>query len=150
MLVYIIDGFNLIHSVSILRSSNAPHYDLIHYIKKNKLTGSKNNKVIIVFDGKVNPDVAREMEFEIIFSRDRCADDVIIERVRRMKNKSEVVVVSDDREIRYAVKQERAKSYRIADFVKIKIKKQKNEKEISWELQKEITQEMSKIWLKDK
>ena len=150
MLVYIIDGFNLIHKIESLKKSDTPHRDLIHYIRGNKLTGSRNNKVIIVFDGKPNFEAERiALEFEIIFSQGLSADEIIKRRVKRIKNKSGVIVVSDDREIRSAIKGEGAKSCRIDDFIKPRKKAQTREKEISYTLQKEITEEMRKVWLKE-
>ena len=150
MLVYIIDAFNLVHRVRELKHSTTPHRDLIRYIRTNKLTGSRNNKVIIVFDGKVNDEVLREKgEYEIIFSGTMNADGLIKKRLKKVKNKSETIVVSDDRQIRDFTKQEGARSYRINDFTKIKKKTKKEEKEISYGLQHEITEELRKIWLKE-
>lgn len=155
MLVYIIDGFNLIHKVSFLRKSSCPHSDLIHYIKNKKLTGSKNNKVIIVFDGGYNSQAKSISQgFEVVFSQQISADEVIKNRLAKIKNKRQVVVVSDDREIRDNAKAQRAISCRIDDFIKVKREKQirenqSSEKDISYTLQHEITEELRKIWLKD-
>ncbi|MCK5491562.1 MAG: NYN domain-containing protein [Candidatus Omnitrophica bacterium] len=154
MLVYIIDAFNLVHKVPELKNSQTPHIDLIRYIKKNKLTGSINNKVIVVFDGQSRPEVIGS-EFEVFFSGYGTADDIIKKIVSNLKNKSETVVVSDDREIRDFVKIAGAKSCRIDNFIRLRIKvinKEKNEgnkKEIDSLLQREITEEMRKIWLKE-
>ena len=150
MLVYIIDGFNLVHRVKSLKNSTTPHRDLIRYIRTNKLTGSKNNKVIVVFDGRVNDDALREKgDFEVVFSGQISADEVIKKRLEKIKNKSETVVVSDDRQIREATKRQGARSYRIADFTKTKKKSERSEKEISYGLQYEITEELRRIWLKE-
>lgn len=148
MLVYIIDAFNLIHKVASLKNSNTPHCDLIYYIKKNKLTGSNNNKVIIVFDGNVNLQVKREEgRFEVLFSGKESADEIIKRRISKIRNKSETIVVSDDREIKDAAKRERTRLCSISDFIKTKKKEQAMEKEISYTVQKEITEELRKIWL---
>jgi predicted RNA-binding protein with PIN domain len=149
MLLYIIDGFNIVHKVPSLKNSFTPHRDLIHYIKRNRLTGSRNNKVIIVFDGRTVRDI-RESEFEVVFSGDVSADEVIKNKVDKVRNKSEVIVVSDDREIREYVRKVRVSSVRVADFIKTKKRKfKKNDKEISYSLQREITEELKKIWLKE-
>lgn len=147
--MYIIDGFNLIHRVKVLKESKAPHCDLIHYIRKNKLTGSRNNKVIIVFDGKINFEVNKEREFEVIFSGSKSGDEVIKKRLEKIKNKSEVVVVSDDREVRDIVKREGARVCRTFDFIKTKKRPKIEEKQISYSLQREITEELRKIWLNE-
>lgn len=150
MLAYIIDGFNLIYQVASLKNSATPHQDLISYIRKNKLTGSRNNKVLIVFDGGVNFEAIEQRGiFEILFSGELTADDLIKKRLSRIKNKKEVVIVSDDRELRDAAKSEGARSCRIASFIKVKNEPQENQKKISPTLAHEITQEMRKIWLKE-
>lgn len=151
MLLYIIDGFNVIHKVPSLKKSASPHRDLIQYIKTHKLAGSLNNKVVIFFDGGIDYDARREREFEIIFTLDKSADNAIKERVHRFKNKSEVVVVSDDREIIDYVRKEGARFLRVNDFAKTEkaSKKEADDKEISFPLQAQITEELRKIWLKE-
>jgi predicted RNA-binding protein with PIN domain len=140
-----------VHKVPSLKNSLNPHRDLIQYIKKHKLTGSPNNRVTVVFDGHIDNDAIREREFEVIFGLGKSADSVIKERVHKLKNKSEVLVVSDDREIADYVRKEGAKPVKIADFIKIKEPKPRDEgsKEISYTLQAQITEELRKIWLKE-
>jgi predicted RNA-binding protein with PIN domain len=146
--VYIIDGFNLVHKVPALKKSGSPHTDLIQYIRRNKFTGSRNNKVIIVFDGGIDWEAKKEKEYQIVFSADRSADDIIKSRISAAKNKAQIVVVSDDREIRDHAKRERVTLLRIHEFIKKNSKAEKREenKDISYSLQREITEEMRKIW----
>lgn len=152
MLVYIIDGFNLVHKVPALKESDTPHLDLIRYIEINKFTGSRNNKVIIVFDGSINHQAQRQGYFEVIFSGSITADEIIKRKVDSIKNKSQVRVVSDDREIIDYVKGAGAAAVKTQDFtVKKSIEKNINtaavsDKNISYSLQKEITDDMRKIW----
>jgi len=93
----------------------------------------------------------QENIFEVIFSFQRTADEIIIQRVNRIQNKSQVIVVSDDRQIRDAIKVAGAKSSRTADFIKLKNKVEKDEKakDISYVWAREVTEELRKIWLKD-
>ena len=150
MLVYIIDGFNVVHRIPTLKSSSNPWQDLISYIRQKKLTGSKNNRVCIVFDGNPCPDVLGERQYQILFSCEREADDIIKERIQRAKNKRQLVVVSDDREIRDFAKRHDATSLRVMDFIKVKKNPKKEEgKDISYSVQQEITEELRKIWLKE-
>ena len=153
MLVYIIDGFNVVHKISNLKKSTTPHVDLINYIRNNKLTGSRNNKVIIVFDGGVNLQAkAVALNFKVLFSLEKSGDDLIELELKKIKNKSQVVVVSDDREIRDFTKTYGAQSMRVLSFIEKKTKKVKVEeitKEISYSTQREITEELRKIWLKE-
>lgn len=154
MLLYIIDGFNLVYKIPSVKNSDIPQLELIHYIKNNKLTGSHNNKVIIIFDGALQMDAKREAEFDVIFSGEISADDLIKSRINKIKNSkfplSEVIVVSDDREIRDYAKKQGAVSERAVDFIKPHSSSGKEEvKDISYPLQKEITDELRRIWLKE-
>jgi hypothetical protein len=105
--------------------------------------------VIIVVDGKFDFSINKNDEFEIIFSEDKSADEVIKNKIDNVKNKKVVRVVSDDREIRYYAKRMGVISLRTSEFIKKdKIKnKNKESKDISYSLQREITEELKKIWL---
>jgi predicted RNA-binding protein with PIN domain len=152
MLQYIIDGFNVVHKISSLKRSVTPRADLIRYIKKHKLTGSQNNEVTVVFDGAPSQEVISERGVKVLYSDQRSADDLIIAQIKRTKNTSQLIVVSDDREIRDCAKTHRALSVRVLDFItpkKISKSQAKKQKDISYTLQKEITDEMRKIWLKE-
>lgn len=153
MITYLIDGFNLFHQISEIKHSNSPRQDLIHYIKVNRLTGSRNNKVIIVFDGYENPDAPPEREYRIIFSQDRSADEVIKDKIRRVRNKRQLIVVSDDREIRDCAQMEGAVPLRIQDFLKRgsdrKSRRRHDDgRNLSPSTMIEITEELKKIWVK--
>ena len=152
MLQYIIDGFNVVHKIPSLKRSVTPRVDLIHYIKKNRLTGSQNNKITVVFDGAPSQEIISEHGFKVIYSDRRSADDLIIEQIKKTKNASQLIVVSDDRQIRDCAKTHRAKSLKVLDFITPKRStkpKEKEKKDISYTLQKEITDQMRKIWLKE-
>ena len=152
MLTYIIDGFNLFHKISRLEGSLSPHRDLVDFIKHNKLTGSRNNRVVIAFDGHENHDVCHEREFNIFFSGDGTADDLIKKKVVSSKNKSQIVVVSDDHEIRDCARAEGAQTWGTAEFLSNKRnqKRANVDKSISCSEAIEINEELSKIWLTDK
>jgi len=150
MLVYIIDGFNVVHKVCALKASPNPWQDLISYIRQKKLTGSKNNKVCIVFDGNPRLDALSERQFQILFSCEKDADSIIKEKIQKAKNKRQIVIVSDDREIRSFAKAQGANLLSVADFIKVKQKQTKEpDKDISYSLQREITEELRKIWVKE-
>ena len=153
MLVYIIDGYNLTHKVAALKKSDTPQSELVAYIQKNRLTGSRNNKVIIVFDGNLQPGLKSQHAgfCELISSGSSSnADGVIKKKVLTIKPRSEVVVVTDDREIVSAVKKSGARVLSVSAFIqKKKLKLNPEAKDISYSLQHEITEEMRKIWLKD-
>jgi predicted RNA-binding protein with PIN domain len=156
MLTFVIDAFNVIHKIKELRNSHNPHHDFICFCKSRRLTGSLNNRVIIVFDGKFREDIVfHERNWKVLFSDSRSADELIVERVSQIKKAREVVVVSDDRELQSKVKASGGKIKKVDEFIKIakkpapKIKPASaNKKNISYTLQREITEEMRRIWLK--
>lgn len=156
MLLYIIDGFNLVHKIPSIKNSDIPQLELIRHIKKHKLTGSPNNKVIVIFDGSFQLQARNEAEFEVLFSGEVSADDLIKAKIDKIKNSkypmSEVIVVSDDRELRDYAKKQGAVSQRAGDFLSLSREDSKGKeasKDISYTLQKEITDEMRRIWLKE-
>jgi len=153
MLVYVIDGFNLVYQIEGLKDSINPHIGLIDHIRNNKLTGSHNNKVVIVFDGALNLEaIQKKGKFELLFSDQGSADDLIVNRVKKINNKKQVIMVSDDRQLRDLVRSLGAKVCWVKDFIfskKKQIEEEENTKDISPALKDEITQEMRKIWLKE-
>ena len=148
MLVYIIDGFNLAHKIEELRGSSCLQQDLIQYIKKHALTGSRNNKVTVVFDGNMRWGFS-EKEFEVLFSGKHTADTLIKRRVENSSNVRQVVVVTDDREVRDFVRRRGASLCRVKDFIRGKKKKKRQEtaKDISYPLARQITEELRRIWI---
>jgi len=146
-----VDGWNIINKVLPLKTSLSPPQELISYIRRNRLTGSRNNKVTVVFDGKEWKDIY-EREFEIIFTGEISADEVIKRKVEKYKYKKQIVVISDDRQIIEFIKREGATSQKIEEFVRKKKKNKKRnifEKEIDEALQNQITEELKKIWLNE-
>lgn len=149
MLQFIIDGYNLVHKIPEVKGSSTPCSDLLTFICKNKLTGSFNNDVWIVFDGGRPPYQINNFQYKILFSGQESADDRIIKKVEQAKNKKQIIVVTDDRELRYRAKSLQAQTCSVDEFIsKIKKKEKKEEvKDIKYSLQREITEELKKIWL---
>jgi predicted RNA-binding protein with PIN domain len=150
--VYLIDGYNLLHRIPDLEKSASPQGELVRFIKRHRLTGSHNNRVTVVFDGHEPPGMPAEGGYSIVFSEDRSADDVIKERVAKATNKSQVVVVSDDREIRDCARGEGATICRVDEFLK-RARKSSNkndydDKDLAPSSMMDITGELEKIWLK--
>lgn len=154
MLVFLIDGFNLVHKIPKVKSSSFPQQDLINYIDSQKLTGSKNNQVIIVFDGWISQPLVNQAKFQIVFSQDKSADDLIKARVAKAKNRAQILVVTDDRSIRDFARTQGVKSLKTIEFLGLAKRKSEgldnaNDKEISYSLQQQITEQMRKIWLNE-
>ncbi|MCF7886993.1 MAG: NYN domain-containing protein [Candidatus Omnitrophica bacterium] len=152
MLQFIIDGYNLVYKIPEVKSSSAPCSDLLIFIHKNKLTGSFNNDVWVVFDGGRPPYQINNFQYKIIFSGQESADDRIIKKVEQAKNRKQIIVVTDDRQLAYRARFLGGKNIRIDEFIsKIKKKEKKEKKEeiknIKYSVQREITEELKKIWL---
>ncbi len=150
MLVFIIDGWNVVHQVPELKKDPMPRQALLRYIKSRRLSGSQNNKVTVVFDGFYDlHEPFGEREYQVIFSGEKSADQIIIEKLGRFKNKSEVVVVTDDRQIRIAARMQGARCWKVEEFIRPKKQPATGEKRKKFgaSLEKEITEEMKKIWL---
>ncbi|MFH1287375.1 MAG: NYN domain-containing protein [bacterium] len=152
---FIVDGYNAMHRLSLCEDNNlqAGRERLIALIKKYKLAGSSNNKLTIVFDGKMNIFSPYENVGKgVIFTQDETADDKIKRMVEDSKNPREIVVITDDNEIKYYTRGLGAKVTSIADFfarTKKKSKSTDNEKMSEYdESYFQITDELKKLWLK--
>lgn len=149
MLWYIIDGWNVIYQIANFKDRTNAKEDFIFFIKKRHLTGSSNNRVTIVFDGRIDLEMIRgERTFEIIFSGHKKADELICSKVACNKNKQQIVVITDDKEIINSVKVYGAGVLRTADFLR-KHKESpsvKSPKDISYTTQREINEELRKVW----
>jgi predicted RNA-binding protein with PIN domain len=143
--------------------------DLVRFIEKHSPQGSLKNSVTIVFDGSMN--VVGGMvspAAKILFSQGESADDKIRTIVAQAKNKKNIIVVTDDRDIQYAVRALGAQVIGVEDFLsKGKLPGKKgssvskglkrkvrdpsaSEKYISKTVESKITAELGKIWLKSK
>lgn len=152
MLIYLIDAFNLIHKIEPILDSATPHSDLVRHMIKNSLTGSHTNKAIVVFDGHEPKGQLIECPFDIVFSKNRTADDVIKGKVSAAKNKRQLVVVSDDNSVRNHARGEGAKVMGTMEFLKHIPKRKgqdrtKDEKAMDEDKREKLTKELENIWL---
>lgn len=152
---FIIDGFNLFHKIGAIADSTTPRRDLVNYIRSNRLTGSSANRVTIVFDGYETAELHTDPEYRIVFSDDRTADDIIKEYVRGARNKRELVVVSDDLEIRSCAGCEGAFVCRPVEFIARGERRQKqsnteDDRGLRPSQMMDITEELTKKWVKDR
>ena len=110
---YLLDGYNVIHRMpSALRQKTLEEQrrTLIDFIERHRPQGSLNNSVTVVFDG--NEDIFGGMAsktVKVLFSLGESADDKIKKIVARSKNPKDIIVVTDDRDIQYAVRALRAR-----------------------------------------
>lgn len=149
---FILDGYNIIKKIPDFSSKKLKdaRKSFIRLIEEKRLTGSKKNKVTIVFDGEQDLCFKEEQPFKIIFTKD--ADQKIKDMVEKEKILKNIVVVTDDKEIKFSVKPLGVNVLDTEIFLrkirKKKIQKEDLKSEISLQEQFEITEELKSIWLK--
>jgi predicted RNA-binding protein with PIN domain len=139
---------------------------LIKFLEISRPQGSLENRVTVIFDGKVDVyGSTSSSSVKIIFARGHSADDEIRQIVEDAANKKNIVVVTNDRGIQYAVRVNGAKVVSVQDFLAKARKmigspesarsinnKQPKSKESSKYITQiqaiKITTEFEKIWLK--
>ncbi len=157
-LQYIIDGYNAINHPSFARSNNIQKArgEFIGLIKEKRLCGSLRNKVTVVFDGYPGAQNLKDSAagINIIFSGEATADEKIKAFVEDSHNPKNIIVVSNDNEIRSFVKSCGSRVLAIEDFVKnknapeISRGRESPKAELNYTKIAEINKELSQRWLK--
>lgn len=154
---FILDGYNIIKRSDFLETQvlKDARRDLVRFIGEKKPCGSSNNKVTVVFDGNndFNPLCLDNKITEVIFTSDTNADERIKKMVKDSKNPRRIVVVSDDREIQFAVRSYGAHVTSVSEFIQkgnppIKIPQNPPKIELSYQQIAKINQELKQVWLK--
>lgn len=155
---YIVDGYNVIKKTTFLNHSKLQDARdaLLSFVYKNRPQGSFNNKITIVFDGR--DDVLgfkHNYDFSIIFTKNETADDRIKSMIDKTPNPKNVIVVSDDKDIKFYCRSRGAIIFSVNDFLRKARKKSNVSKtrkgeisELSVLERRKINAELSKIWLK--
>ena len=121
-LQYVIDAYNLINhpafkpiSKSVLNIQHA----LADFIRLNKLTGSRNNSLVLVFDGYPPSldDIPSGDGLFCIFSRRQEADELIKKIIEDSVSPKNIVVVSDDKEVQLTSRFLHAQVCNVAEFI---------------------------------
>ncbi len=151
-LQYVIDGYNIINHplfVSAPRTSCGPQTSLVLFIKSKHLTGSSKNKLDVVFDGYPPRDWDPKewgTNLRVIFSRKISADDKIKMIVEESANRGNIVVVSDDKEVRFMAKALGASCLGVSGFIGAKDNARSHGHHSAGNLKEELTYiQMSKI-----
>jgi predicted RNA-binding protein with PIN domain len=154
---YIIDGNNCLHHPDFTYPKNTPDTRLALpvFILKHKLTGSRKNQVTFVFDGyprTPQQGSAPAEHIEIIFSRKETADQTIKRLLEKAADVKNIIVVSDDKEIRIFTRLIGARSLSVKDFICRKDKlilaqTRELKPELTYTQMHKINQELRKIWL---
>lgn len=91
---------------------------MVREIERASPHGSGRNRVTLIFDGRPGPVPAiQSAAVKVIFSMDRSADDRIREAVLASKNARQLIVVTDDRALQYAVRAEGAQVLGVNEFL---------------------------------
>jgi len=163
---YILDGYNIIKRAEpwANKSLRMGREALIHMIEVRRPQGSVKNKVTIVFDGQPGMvDESKATLATIVFTSGQTADDKIKGIVAASHHKKNIVVVTDDKDIRFHVRALGAKILGCGDFLKANSvaghetyepslgkKANLHLKRIDRNTERKINQEFEKIWLKRK
>jgi predicted RNA-binding protein with PIN domain len=167
-LQYIIDGYNIINHPSfsnLHKKIKDSRFALLEFIKHKRLCGSSKNSITVVFDGypKYTAEKTDTAGINVIFSRQDSADERIKRMVENSGDFKNIVVVSDDKEIRFFVKSVGAKAKGVEEFVnpanlaQARIKRKGRLKdegdivglELTFSQRHKINEELRKIWLKE-
>lgn len=163
---FILDGYNLVKqdaNFAVLKLE-AGRLALLKLIESRKLQGSDSNPVTVVFDGQLGHTEERySAGINVVFTSVETADDWIKRFVEDSQTPKSIVVVTDDREIRYFVRalgaalmgtreflEGRGSRRREADRARKLKRVQNDKKNIPSVVEDKITSEMSQVWLKGK
>jgi len=146
-----------------LKKLEEQRLSLIRFIETQRPQGSVNNSVHIVFDGKAEIfGGTPSSSVQVTFARHESADDEIRKLVKESSHKRSVVVVTDDREVQYAVRSMGARVSSVREFLSrgLRSERQKdslskdesesNQTKVSRNMEDKITAEFEDIWLKNK
>ena len=159
-LQYIIDAYNVINHPQFrprVRKSPNIQSSLADFISLNRLSGSKKNRVILVFDGY--PAHGEKMPegdgLVCLFSRIIEADEVIKNLVEESGQPRNIIVVSDDKGVQLAVRFLNAQVCAVEEFLCGKkslraqdlARQDSEECKISYSNMQKINAELKKKWL---
>jgi len=130
---------------------------LADFIRLNDLTGSKSNRVILVFDGYPPPgeDIPYATNLFCMFSRAQEADELIKKIVEDSASPKNIVVVSDDKEVQLSSRFLHAQISSVGEFIGRKqearlaaqAKLSDNDPKLSYAKMEKINAELKKKWL---
>jgi predicted RNA-binding protein with PIN domain len=158
----LIDGYNLIKRNPAFASKKLEdgRQALISFIEHNRPQGSQRNLVTIVFDGKPGMyGLPYAQEVSVVFTEYESADDLIKYRVEEAKNKKEIIVVTDDKQLMLYVRGLGSGVMSVGEFYKRTVsakqpvqkgRQQQKPKVITSSFEHSVNQEFEKIWLAKK
>ena len=160
---YVLDGYNVIRQSPALMAGGleSSRDRLVLWLETQRPQGSPRNQVTVVFDGRSGiVDSSSRSPIKVVFSSDETADEHIKRLVEeRRKQRENLVVVTNDRAIQFAVRSAGARVMSVEDFLgnvkshqdhPLKSSKSKGVREtkyISKTLEHKITKDLEKVWL---
>lgn len=160
--MYVIDGYNIIKNPAFtrIRKSKTPaaQADLLKVIRLRHLTGSTRNRVIVVFDGfPPHERIDAPRGIEVVFSRDRSADRYIVGLIDKAAQPKNVRVVTNDRQVGFAVRSGGATPVAVEQFLGVSGGKKspgprntdQQKVSLSYSHQEKINKELRKRWLNE-
>ena len=159
-LQYIIDAYNVINHPQFSPASrgfSGVQSLLADFIRLNRLTGSRKNKVILVFDGypAQGQAVPEDSGLVCLFSRMIEADEKIKKLIEESAQPGNIIVVSDDRQVQSGARLLGARVCGVKEFICGKKNKglrdtdllESDENKISYADMQKVNAELKKKWL---
>jgi len=157
-LQYVIDGYNIINHPHFRQRHKEilnPAESLSAFIQEKRLGGSTKNKIIIVFDGYPSGSEAVQTRpgHSLVYSRKLSADEKIKRIVEESADRKNIVVISDDKEVKLTARFLGARVMGVEEFVRAKVQRRSlreddsKNAELSYSAMHKINQELRKIWL---
>ena len=172
---FIIDGYNVINQADFFKGMRAlkeARATLVKIVQAKRIMKSKNNQVTIVFDGKddcnlfqaqaraqAKTNAQGKSSIRILFSKGESADEAIKRMVNDSANPRQVVVVTNDKAIKFSSRFLGAKVISASEFLnqdqgkRSKVLKQRGQGdaalmkiELTHQQQEAINQELKEIW----
>lgn len=153
-LQFIIDGYNITNHPAFKKYANRKsdvREALADLISFRRLSGSRKNNVIIVFDGYPPSGYTHKLtnsSIEVIFSKDESADERIKKIIDRCATPKVMVVVSDDKEIKFSGRAAGVKVLGVDEFVTVEDKNMEETK-LNYSQMHKINEELRKKWLRE-
>lgn len=158
---YVLDGYNVINQIPEFTNSSLEdrREKFLRWIETSNPQGSLKNQVTVVYDGRPGLCHApRVSSVRVVFSSNESADETIKRLVLEADYRKSIVVVTNDRDIRYFVRSLGAKILDAESFLgkrtgtnREKAQSRKaglENKQISRALEHKINSEFTDIWLK--
>lgn len=145
------------------KKSRDERLSLLDFIRASKSCGSPKNKITVVFDGFVPVGFKDDSgSVQVVFSGERSADEKIKSMVEKSANIGTVVVVSDDKEVKFHARHSKARAMGIEEFLDtayirayglcVKAKRKAGKTDLKPELTytqiAQINKELKDLWLK--